>query len=291
MAWTSPRTWAAGEVVSNSILNTHLRDNLRFLKGNDGTTVLEDSVVLTGTAHLFQANIVTSANLPATATGAMVYHTGSANFLFGEVQGGALKWLDRRDITVMTAASQATGDLFYAAGPTSIARLAAGGSGSLLQGNGAAAPSWTVPPGGMAVLRSGSGTFTASSTVDNFNVVGLATADKLGVFVSLSNAPTGSGMFLSFGTGAHDLQVITSANNSSSQMSNALLGRGTNATALFGMAALSPAGTGSAIGTMSVAINYEATLNTSWVGTWTLALVARAGTGTWTWNVYQYKSA
>lgn len=28
MAWTSPRTWVAGEVVTASLLNTHLRDNL-----------------------------------------------------------------------------------------------------------------------------------------------------------------------------------------------------------------------------------------------------------------------
>ncbi len=28
MAWTSPRTWIAGETVTASLLNTHLRDNL-----------------------------------------------------------------------------------------------------------------------------------------------------------------------------------------------------------------------------------------------------------------------
>jgi len=27
MAWTAPRTWATGEVVTNSLNNTHLRDN------------------------------------------------------------------------------------------------------------------------------------------------------------------------------------------------------------------------------------------------------------------------
>lgn len=32
-AWTSPRTWVAGETVTASLLNTHLRDNLSFLKG------------------------------------------------------------------------------------------------------------------------------------------------------------------------------------------------------------------------------------------------------------------
>lgn len=30
--WTAPRTWAAGEVVTAALLNTHLRDNLDWLK-------------------------------------------------------------------------------------------------------------------------------------------------------------------------------------------------------------------------------------------------------------------
>lgn len=32
MAWTSPRTWSVGEVLTAALLNTHLRDNLNFLK-------------------------------------------------------------------------------------------------------------------------------------------------------------------------------------------------------------------------------------------------------------------
>lgn len=33
MAWTSPRTWVAGETVTAAILNTHVRDNLLDLGG------------------------------------------------------------------------------------------------------------------------------------------------------------------------------------------------------------------------------------------------------------------
>lgn len=33
MAWTSPRTWVAGEVVTAALLNTHLRDQLLELNG------------------------------------------------------------------------------------------------------------------------------------------------------------------------------------------------------------------------------------------------------------------
>ena len=32
MAWTSPRTWAAGETVTAALLNTHLRDNLNAIR-------------------------------------------------------------------------------------------------------------------------------------------------------------------------------------------------------------------------------------------------------------------
>lgn len=30
--WTTPRTWAVGELVTAALMNTHLRDNLDFLK-------------------------------------------------------------------------------------------------------------------------------------------------------------------------------------------------------------------------------------------------------------------
>ena len=32
MAWTTPRTWVSGELVTHTLLNTHLRDNLNALK-------------------------------------------------------------------------------------------------------------------------------------------------------------------------------------------------------------------------------------------------------------------
>lgn len=35
--WTLPRTWATGEIVTAAQLNTHLRDNLEYLKQRDDT--------------------------------------------------------------------------------------------------------------------------------------------------------------------------------------------------------------------------------------------------------------
>ncbi len=31
MAWTSPRTWVSGEVVTAALMNTHVRDNLKAI--------------------------------------------------------------------------------------------------------------------------------------------------------------------------------------------------------------------------------------------------------------------
>ena len=37
MAWTTPRTWVAAEVPTETTFNTHLRDNLNALYGTDST--------------------------------------------------------------------------------------------------------------------------------------------------------------------------------------------------------------------------------------------------------------
>ena len=39
MAWTTPRTWVVGEIVTAAIQNTHVRDNLRTLYPDYGTTL------------------------------------------------------------------------------------------------------------------------------------------------------------------------------------------------------------------------------------------------------------
>lgn len=46
-AWTSPRTWVTGEVVTASVMNTHVRDNLAYLK--DSPT-FDGSIIISGTA-------------------------------------------------------------------------------------------------------------------------------------------------------------------------------------------------------------------------------------------------
>jgi hypothetical protein len=46
MAWTTPTTWSNGVAVTASDLNTHVRDNLRYLKGLDGVPYIENAIEL-----------------------------------------------------------------------------------------------------------------------------------------------------------------------------------------------------------------------------------------------------
>lgn len=40
MAWTNPRSWVAGEVLTASTLNTHLRDNLLAISANPALEIV-----------------------------------------------------------------------------------------------------------------------------------------------------------------------------------------------------------------------------------------------------------
>lgn len=41
MAYTTPRTWVVAEIVTASLMNTHVRDNIAYLKGAAGTIAFE----------------------------------------------------------------------------------------------------------------------------------------------------------------------------------------------------------------------------------------------------------
>lgn len=47
MAWTTPRTWSTGELVTAANMNTHVRDQLRHLRGMDGVAVIENAMTVT----------------------------------------------------------------------------------------------------------------------------------------------------------------------------------------------------------------------------------------------------
>ena len=48
MAWTSPRTWVAGETVTAALLNAHLRDNLKSI--GDPWTAYTPTMTWTGSS-------------------------------------------------------------------------------------------------------------------------------------------------------------------------------------------------------------------------------------------------
>jgi len=143
MAWTAPRTYTAGEVITASIGNTHWRDNLRYLKGLDGTVTLSDGLDL-------GANELTINSVEIVGTD-------------GEVNKAAIEQLDHgADLdglsdddhtqyalrTILTT----RGDIVYR-NATVWARLAVGGAGTYLYSNGTD-PSWvagTVPQNGIII--------------------------------------------------------------------------------------------------------------------------------------------
>lgn len=60
MAWTTPKTWAISEVLTAANFNTHVRDNLRFLKGLDGTIAFEAAATFSAAAAAI--DIISSSN-------------------------------------------------------------------------------------------------------------------------------------------------------------------------------------------------------------------------------------
>ena len=77
MAWTSPRTWVAGEIPTAALFNTYLRDNQTAISGHghtgsagDGTRALKPQTI----------NLVATGTPSAPGTGTMILY-GSADLL------------------------------------------------------------------------------------------------------------------------------------------------------------------------------------------------------------------
>jgi len=46
MAWTSPKSWVSGDMVTAALLNTHVRDNLLYLHGDAGAITIGNTLTL-----------------------------------------------------------------------------------------------------------------------------------------------------------------------------------------------------------------------------------------------------
>lgn len=76
MAWTAPRTWSVGEIVTAAIMNTHVRDDLKYLKGQAGAVAIEDRVAI-GTAS------APTHQLDVNASGINIVRLGAGAYLEG----------------------------------------------------------------------------------------------------------------------------------------------------------------------------------------------------------------
>lgn len=77
MAWTAPATYSVAEVVTAAKLNTHVRDNLDYLKGNAGVISLGASVDSAGTVR------ATGFTSPSSGAGAELVYVSNTAYLLG----------------------------------------------------------------------------------------------------------------------------------------------------------------------------------------------------------------
>jgi len=172
MSWTAPRTYTAGEIITASILNTHIRDNLLEVLQRDGSIPLTanwdagsyevraqtlESDVATGTAPLTIASTTVVTNLNADLVDGQsraltidADHThASTGAEGGQLDHGlALTGLDDDDHTQYQKESLLTtaGDLPFATGASAWARLGIGTVAQVLRVNaGETAPEWGTP--------------------------------------------------------------------------------------------------------------------------------------------------
>ena len=58
MAWTTPRTWTTGEVVTKTIMDTHVRDNLNALASLDFAQITSDTAAISATTDATAVDVV-----------------------------------------------------------------------------------------------------------------------------------------------------------------------------------------------------------------------------------------
>lgn len=73
MAWTSPRTWAVSEFVTAALLNTHVRDNLLFLKSDPLIGVATSTTTVNAEGGAGATTVLTISSLAIPADVGAVY--------------------------------------------------------------------------------------------------------------------------------------------------------------------------------------------------------------------------
>jgi len=160
MAWTTPRDWSVGEVVTEAMMDTHIKDNLRYLKGLDGVITLSDSLILPdGAGKYLHIPILTTIQRDAlTPTAGMIVYN-STTTQFNKYENAAWRAdlgfnSAHTNLSGLTSGDDHTqyqkesllttaGDIAYATAASTWARLGIGTAGQYLRINaGVTAPEW-----------------------------------------------------------------------------------------------------------------------------------------------------
>lgn len=234
MAWESPpRTWVAGTIVTASIMNTSVRDTLRYLKGLDGAVTLSDALILPdGAGYYLHIPILTTIQRDALTptAGMLVYNSTTTQFnkyenafwradLGFNSDHGGLGGLGDDDHTIYQKEDLLTtqGDLPYATEASTWTRLPKGTAGQSLRMNaGATAPEWQANPNTQQFFvmpnTAGSGTWASYGGIYGYYGLGPAGENAHfnfrlpNDFVALTSAKM---VILPFTTGSFDWTVNT----------------------------------------------------------------------------------
>ena len=163
MAWTAPKTWATGDLVTAALLNTHIRDNQLVVSTHTHSGVAGDgNDELTGVDSIVYDSISTP-SAPASSNQITLYNkTGRPYY---RPNGGAETiLLNSHGDAIDTGGTR--GDIAFR-GATTWERLGAGTDGAYLQTKGTGAdPNWVAVSSSM-VRKTSAESVTSSTTLQN----------------------------------------------------------------------------------------------------------------------------
>jgi hypothetical protein len=152
MSWTTPRTWGTSELVTASLLNTHVRDNLAYLKASptfDGTITVSGLGTHAFTAGGTGGNMIVIRNTTA----------GTGNFASIEIGNDAAA--GQADIAMFSTTyttstyNEADSLRIYSAGAGGINLAAGHASGTIDFYTGGSTLRWTVNASGHLIPNGG----------------------------------------------------------------------------------------------------------------------------------------
>ena len=134
------RVWSVGEILTAANKNTYERTVLEDLAGRNGPVECEGPIVIDSltTTERDAITLTGTGGLGASGNGLVIYNSTKA--VFERYENGA--WVSYNDLSAMTIASAARGDIFFRGG-TAIQRLGAGTARQIFRTGGTGAdPLW-----------------------------------------------------------------------------------------------------------------------------------------------------